>query len=52
MTSTTKAHHSRRHRHDNKAIKVVMVVLAIGVVLAVVVGLLVLMNNPTYEGRQ
>lgn len=29
-----------------------MVILAIGVVLAVVVGLLVLMNNPAYEGRQ
>jgi len=51
MQSIAKAHHHRKHK-QGKAIKVVMLILAVGVVLAVVVGLLVLMNNPSYESRQ
>ena len=51
MQSTAKGSHQRKHK-QSKALKVVMLLVAIGVVLAVVVGLLVLMNNPSYEGRQ
>lgn len=49
MATTAKIHH-RKHK-NGKTLKLFLLILAVGAVLAVVVGLLVLMNNPSYENR-
>ena len=49
MSTTARTHHHRKHK-SGKALKIILLALAVGVVLAVIAGLLVLMNNPTYEG--
>lgn len=48
MQAATKAQHHRKSK-GSKALKVIALFLVVGVILAVTVGLLVLMNNPVYE---
>lgn len=49
MQAAAKVQHHRKHK-SGKAVKIIAMILVIGVILAVTVGLLVLMNNPAYEG--
>ncbi len=50
--ATTPKHEGHRRRHSHRTyLQVGFTILLVLAVIAVVVTLLILMNNPTYEGR-
>lgn len=50
MPTTARIHQHRKPK-SGKALKFILLALAVAAVLAIIVGLLVLMNNPTYQNR-